>query len=58
MYINHFESILFQGMRRIVITSFPVRDKSKLEALANEDNNYSEDKEWKLILIQSQYSEQ
>lgn len=57
MYINHFESILFQGQRRIIITSFPVRDKSKLEALANEDNNYPVEKGWKLVLIHVQHDE-
>lgn len=57
MYIYHFESILFQGQRRIIVTSFPVRDKSKLEELANEDNNYVYESGWKLVVIQTQHDE-
>jgi hypothetical protein len=57
MFINHFESILFHGQRRIVVTTWPVRDKTKLESLANEDNDYPYEKGWQLVLIQTQRSE-
>lgn len=57
MYIYHFESLLFLGQRRIIVTSFPVRDKSKLEQLANEDNDYEYEKGWKLVIIQTQHDE-
>jgi len=52
MYIYHFESILFTGQKKTIITSFPVRSKDLLEALANEDNNYPREKGWVLLEIQ------
>lgn len=49
MYIYHFESKLLQGQRRTIVSSWPIVDWVKLEALVNEDNDYLYENGWKLI---------
>lgn len=48
MFIYFFESSLFPSEQRKLISSFPI-PRIVLEEMVNYDNDYPEDKRWRLV---------
>lgn len=47
MFIYYFTNPLFSGQRKCIVSSFPIPDEL-LELVANYDNDYPDDRKWKL----------